>query len=57
MDVEVRRVAEALGRRATHPDELAEQLDLPVPRVQAALLQGELAGDVIQTWDGRYHRS
>jgi DNA processing protein len=57
MDVEVRWVAEALGRRATHPDELAEQLDLPVPRVQAALLQGELAGDVIQTWDGRYHRS
>ena len=57
MDVEVRRVVGALGRRATHPDELARRLELPVARVQAALLQGELAGAVIQTADGRYHRS
>lgn len=57
MDVDVRRIVEALGRRTMHPDELAGRLELAAPRVQAALLQGELAGHVTQTPDGRFHRS
>lgn len=57
MDAEARRVVEALGRRATHPDELAARLRLPAARVQAALLEGELSGELIRTPEGRYHRS
>jgi predicted Rossmann fold nucleotide-binding protein DprA/Smf involved in DNA uptake len=48
---------EALGRRARHPDELAERLGWPAPRVQAALLEALLAGHVLETPDGRYQRS
>jgi predicted Rossmann fold nucleotide-binding protein DprA/Smf involved in DNA uptake len=56
LDEDSRAVHRALGRTPTHPDKLAVELDLPIIRVQQALLQLLLLGAVAERGHGMYVR-
>jgi DNA processing protein len=56
LDESSRAVLRALGRTPTHPDKLAEELELPIIRVQQALLQLLLLGAVAERGHGMYVR-
>ena len=48
------RVIAALTRGALHPDDLAEETELPVERLLGLLLELELEGEVVQTTENQY---
>jgi predicted Rossmann fold nucleotide-binding protein DprA/Smf involved in DNA uptake len=54
MDDDCRAVYGQLGSRARHPDELAERLSLPLPRLQRALLELVLSGLARENGNGAY---
>lgn len=57
LDEDGRAVLSALGSRPTHPDKLAGELDLPIIRVQQALLQLLLLGLAAERGHGAYVRN
>lgn len=57
LDDDGRAVLGTLGRRARHPDDIAAALDLPIMRVQRAVLELLLQGLAVERTPGRYARN